>query len=289
LPARGHHAHRPFFQHPTPRARDLRERLDSAADEGLSQNISRFLRFLGHEDGDVIELQTLGVPNKYAPSNHFTHVRSVEKAIDALEYADERAPVGSYVLFNAVDPAVATRAASGRWHQAKRGESTTDRDVRARRAVYIDVDAERTSGTSATDEELGHAVAKAADILVWLEERVPSAAIGAGHSGNGVSLFLALDDLPERPELALLVKALLAGLEHRFSDARAKVDRSVSDAKRLCPAFGTTKRKGAAGIAERPHRRTAFVCADEVERLDEAAFAALVQSLRDELDDDGRE
>lgn len=26
--------------HPTPRARDLRERLDSAADEGLSGNIS---------------------------------------------------------------------------------------------------------------------------------------------------------------------------------------------------------------------------------------------------------
>jgi hypothetical protein len=254
----------------------------------LSQNISRFLRFLGQEDGDVIELQALGVPNKYAPTNHFTHVRSVEKAIDALEYADEREPTGSYVLFNAVDPAVATRAASGSWHQAKRGESTTDRDVRARRAVYIDVDAERTSGTSATEEELGYAVAKAADILVWLEERMPSVSIGVGHSGNGASIFVALDRLPERPELALLVKALLAGLDHRFSEARAKVDRSVSDAKRLCPAFGTTKRKGAAGITERPHRRTAFVCADEVERLDEAALTTFLQSLRDELDDEGR-
>ena len=274
--------------HPTPRARDLRERLDSAADEGLSQNISRFLRFLGHEDGDVIELQTLGVPSKYAPTTHFTHAKTVEKAIDALEYADEREPTGSYILFNAVDPAVATRAASGAWHVAKRGESTTDRDVRARRALYIDVDAERTSGTSATDDELGHAVAKAADILAWLEERVPPAAIGVGHSGNGASLFVALGHLAERPELALSVKALLAGLDHRFSDARAKVDRSVSDAKRLCPAFGTTKRKGAAGIAERPHRRTAFVCADQVERLDEAALTTLVQSLRDELDDEGR-
>jgi hypothetical protein len=151
-----HHLNNP--SHPTPRARDLRERLDSAADEGLSQNIARFLRFLGHQDGDMIELQTLGVPNKYAPTNHFTHVKTVEKAVDALEYADERDPTGSYALFNAVDPAVATRAASGSWHVAKRRESTTDRDVRVRRALYIDVDAERTSGTSATDEELGHAV-----------------------------------------------------------------------------------------------------------------------------------
>src|SRR5690606_23642559 len=146
--------------HPTPRARDLRERLDSTADEGLSQNISRFLRFLGHEDGDVVELQTLGVPNKYAPTNHFTHTKTVEKAIDALGTAEQGGPTGSYRRFNAVGPAVATRAASGSWHGAKRGESTTDRDVRARRAVYIDVDAERASGTSATDEELGHAVAK---------------------------------------------------------------------------------------------------------------------------------
>ena len=139
-------------------------------------------------------------------------------------------------------------------------ESTAwPRRVRARRAVYID--AERASGTSATDEELGHAVAKAADILAWLEARMPSAAIGVGHSGNGASIFVALSHLPERPELALSVKALLAGLDHRFSDVRAKVDRSVSDAKRLCPAFGTTKRKGAPGLAERTHRRTAFVCA----------------------------
>ncbi len=49
------------------RALALRERLDSAANEDLSANITRFLRFLGHADGDVIELQALGVPGKYAP------------------------------------------------------------------------------------------------------------------------------------------------------------------------------------------------------------------------------
>lgn len=143
-----HHPNNPF--HPTPRARDLRERLDSAADEGLSQNISRFLRFLGHEDGDVIELQALGVPGKYGPIQQFTHVSSIEDTIGAPEHEEGREPVGSYVLFNAVDPAVATRAARGSWQQAKRGESTTDRDVRARRAVHIDVDAEHTSDTSAS-------------------------------------------------------------------------------------------------------------------------------------------
>lgn len=73
-----HHPNNPSYS--TPRARDRRERLDGAADEGWSANISRFLRFLGHEDG--------GVPGKYAPTHHFTHVRMVEAAIAALEHAE---------------------------------------------------------------------------------------------------------------------------------------------------------------------------------------------------------
>lgn len=35
-------------------------------------------------------------------------LRPWKRAIDAFEYADEREPTGSYALFNAVDPAVAT-------------------------------------------------------------------------------------------------------------------------------------------------------------------------------------
>ncbi len=41
---------------PKPSARDLREHLDTAAADGLPASVARFLRFLGHEDGEVIEL-----------------------------------------------------------------------------------------------------------------------------------------------------------------------------------------------------------------------------------------
>lgn len=155
--------------------------------------------------------------------------------------------------------------------------------MRARRAVYIDVDAERASGTIATDEELEHAIAKAADIFGGLGGERREQALGGlllGHQRRGCRLddgrltsVVGLRGLCQRCPL------------HRFSDARAKVDRSVSDAKRLCPAFGTTKRKGAPGVAERPHRRTAFICAEHVERLDESALRMLVETLRDELDE----
>jgi hypothetical protein len=91
--------------HPTPRARDLRERLDRAADEGLSANAARFLRFLGHEEGDVIKLQALGVQGKYAPTNTL-------RTRGRLRTRSPRSstPTGIYVLFNAVDPDVVTRA-----------------------------------------------------------------------------------------------------------------------------------------------------------------------------------
>lgn len=258
------------------------------ASEELSSNVERWFQFLGLGEGDVLELQALGIPTRYAPQNQFTHVATVDDAVVALMVADQQAPIGTYCIFNEVDPAVATRAAIGRWHVARRGESTTDRDILARRALFIDVDAERASGTSASDAELGRAVAKAAEILCWLGEKVPEGAIGMGHSGNGVSLFVALDAIAETPELARFAKALLAGLDHRFSCAGVKIDRTVGDAKRLCPAFGTTKRKGAPDIEDRPHRKTGFWCAPSIERLDLAAVEALVATLRAELDHEGQ-
>lgn len=93
-----HHPNNP--SHPTPGARDHRERLDSAVDEGLSQKNARFLRFLGHADRGVTELQALGVPGKYGPIQQFTHVPSIEDAAAVvLEHEEGPEPVGSYVLW----------------------------------------------------------------------------------------------------------------------------------------------------------------------------------------------
>lgn len=50
-------------------------------------------RFVGHEGHETVT---------------WAICRPWKRAIDAFEYADEREPTGSYALFNAVDPAVAT-------------------------------------------------------------------------------------------------------------------------------------------------------------------------------------
>jgi hypothetical protein len=86
----------------------------------------------------------------------------------------------------------------------------------------------------------------------------------------------------------VLIADMLFTDPHIRKDRNARngidVDTSVTDAKRLVPAFGTTKRKGAEGNPERPHRRTAFVCAPEVSRLSLAELEDLVVDLRADLD-----
>ncbi|MFZ8528425.1 hypothetical protein ACO1NJ_13970, partial [Staphylococcus aureus] len=80
-----------------------------------------------------------------------------------------------------------------------------------------------------------------------------------------------------------LLKELLAALHARFATSSVKIDCAVSDAKRLMPAFGTHKRKGVAGDPERPHRRTAFVCNDEVSRVPVSALGAVRDEALAEL------
>ena len=58
-----------------------------------------------------------------------------------------------------------------------------------------------------------------------------------------------------------------------------RIDRTVTDAKRLVPAFGTTKRKGAPGLEDRPHRQTAFLCAESIARVRAAALDRLLERL----------
>lgn len=267
------------------------DRLHAAAAEGLEANLSRFLRFRGN--AYPLELQALDVTEGRYTSERYAHARTEEEAVTLAHAADEAgAAQGLYILVNDIDPAIATRAEPGRWHDMKKGKSTVDSEIRRRWALFVDVDWNRAKGTSTTETELAAALDRAMNhVAPILASVIGWEPIGVGHSGNGGSVFVALDGIPETPELAETIKTILACLDVVCSDTEVRrapsgtrppgvhVDKSVSEAKRLCPCFGTVKRKGAAGVPERPHRRTAFVCAEHVRRLD---FAWLCY-LRDKL------
>ena len=259
--------------------RDLRLALAA----GLEHNFACWLRFVGWQPGSWLELQALGVPGRYGDRVCFAHADSVESATGLLERAERLRASGLYTIANTINPAVATRATPRQWHDAKKGSSTSERDITHRRVVFIDVDCRRPSGTSATDGELAQTLPVAAAVRAWFEARVGPGPLASAASGNGRQVFLALEETPETPGLAATVRELIEAVSKRFSTPEAPVDGAVFDAKRLVPAFGTTKRKGAAGIPERPHRVTAFACANEVSRIKLETLEGLLGELRSEI------
>lgn len=270
---------------------DLLAQLEAAAAEGLAPNLARFLGFLGWAEGEPLELQALHVPAdrtagrwRDAPgmAAHGSTLASLERLASE---ADKFKAQGVYLLFNAIDPGVQHRRGPGAWHAVPKGEGTTDRDVTHRRALYIDLDPQRTRGISATAAELLAAADRAARARELLARFIPAETIGAGLSGNGCALFVALAPTPPEGEGERLVKAALVALAGLLDDAAVKVDTSVSDPKRLCFLPGTVKRKGSHST-ERPHRRAAFLGPETPRRLTADELRALVTGLRGELGTD---
>jgi P4 family phage/plasmid primase-like protien len=271
----------------------LLEQLEAAAAEGLAPNLHRFLAFLGWTEGEVFELQALHVPAdksagrwKDAPgmAAHGASLAVIERL---AAQGDALKAQGVYAIFNRIDPGVQHRRGPDAWREVPKGEGTSDRDVTQRRALYIDLDPQRTRGISASDDELlaaGRRAEQARDLLARI---LPPEAIGVGRSGNGCALFVALE--PTRPEgdIERVCKAVLVALAGLLDDAAVKVDTSVSEPKRLCFLPGTVKRKGA-NSSERPHRRAAFIGPATPRRLTLDELRELVMVLRDQLPEDRR-
>lgn len=240
---------------------NLDQRLSEAQAEGLEPNVLRWLAFLGVAAGDVVELQALGVPARYGkPQTRYAHATSSADVLRLLSEA-ERWPSpasGLYMIANRCDPRVAARSEPNKWHVAQQGHSTSDRDILARRVLPIDLDVERPSGISATDAEVALAFEVAHAVVERLVPVVGLEALAVGHSGNGVQILVSLDAIPEEPEVLADVKAILAALAALHATDAIKVDCSLCDAKRILPAWGTMKRKGA-HTDVRPHRRTGLI------------------------------
>lgn len=269
---------------PAPAIHPCEARLAAVADQTIDANLARWHRFAGSPAW--IELQALHVRGERASfeASKFAHADDARTAARLASVADRWNCPGVYIIANAIDPAVATRDVAGQWHDAPKGGSTTDAEISARTSLVIDVDAVRPKGTSATEDEMAHT----ATVATRIHDEIAGIlegddAIAFAHTGNGRMLFLALASL-DPAGAGQRHEAILLALAARYTTERAKIDLSVHDAKRLVPAWGTFKKKGAPGIPSRPHRRTAFTCADEVRRLTLDDLDLLVATLRHGLD-----
>jgi len=257
----------------------------------LEENLRRQLAFLGNPP--IVEIQSLGWRRKKDDTFERTraaHATSIEMAVNLCEQADAANSHGVYILPAILHPGVETRnSAPGKWHEIPKGGGTTDSDIAARLTLAVDFDVKRPAGTSASDEELSRSIEIATKAYDYLSSAIGADAIAYLHSGNGRQLHIALDHLPNDEAMRKLCAGLLVGFDAMWSTNLVNVDRSLFDAKRILPACGTVKKKGATGIESRPHRRTAIVTPENVKRLSAEELRELGRKVFADISgDDGK-
>lgn len=259
--------------------------------EPPEEHVRRYLRFRGTSSGECIALEALepgDAKHRFTPL--LLAVTTTPKVVEHLarECDDAIHPKGCFIHQNAMSPSVLAKQALDVWVPLKREQGLKNPHVVARRGFYLDFDPARDDGISSTPAE--HALAlERADLAVGVLAEIlgDDAPLGYASSGNGAHVHVALDSLPNDQDVETLVRECLQAADALFSDAHVKVDTGVHDARRIAPLYGTMKRKGSdyrpAELPKeqwRPHRRTGFVCRDEVRRLGLYELRRLSEGLK---------
>ena len=247
------------------------------AERASIDDVRRFFGLLARP-GDVFELRGLVRVNgqQHVTTGFFDDLDQLAKTAVERSGKDD----GVYITINPVNPALLARAPKNKTRRAGSGDTTSDRDVRIRRSILVDVDPVRPTGISSTDEEHQAALDLATKIRADLIEAGWPSPILA-DSGNGAHLIFAVD-LPV--DDVGLVRRVLERLSKTYSTATLKVDEKVFNPARISKIYGTLTRKGE-DTPERPHRVARIVAAPaELETLSRElleAFAPESKPLRE--------
>lgn len=206
---------------------------------------------------ELFEIRILGNRNPW--SGYFY---DVEQAIAALQPYDN---MNIYYTINEVKKACASRSQFGQFLQVS-GTATSKQDIEHRWWLPIDVDCERPSGVSSTNEEKELAYKKAAEVFYFLQTNGFSTPVVC-DSSSGYHIFYPVD-MANSDEVELVVKTFLETLANRFTDDRVKIDTVLHDANRIIRLPGSFGRKGRS-TDERPHRLAKILSVpNEIHRMD---------------------
>lgn len=202
---------------------------------------------------DIIELRAFAKRGrKRTDAGYFDGDHREELVQHAVRLNREGASV--YVVVNRINPQLISRYANRIAEHAER--TATDKDVTRRRWLPIDLDPIRPSDTSATDEQIELAMAKARVIYAALRDDGFGGPVVAA-SGNGAHLLLPID-WPNDDAAKDRAKAMLESLGERFDDSAIKVDTSCFNAARIIKLYGTVANKGD-HLPQYPHRLARIV------------------------------
>lgn len=205
-----------------------------------AQEIRRWHSIFKRAD-ELFEIRILG------DRTYSGYFYDVEEAIKALAPYDN---ANIYYTINEVKSACASRDQFNRFRQV-RGTATSKQDIEHRWWLPIDVDCERPSGVSSTDEEKAKAHKKAQDVFVFLRDNGFSTPVVC-DSSSGYHLLYPID-MNNTQESEDCIKAFLEILSSNFTDESVKIDVVLHDANRILRLPGSYGRKGRS-TSDRPHR-----------------------------------
>jgi hypothetical protein len=196
------------------------------------------------QPGQLVEVRALGVGSAKSVHRHYLHDGEGAGLLALAQQGqqwDQQGAKGIYWTPNPLHPGLKKFASDG--------------DVLERRWVLVDIDPVRPADVSSSGEEYNAAWEVCCKIRGAMEiEHWPAPLVAC--SGNGWHLLYPYHS-PNDAQHKEKVKELLAGLDQRLSDQKAKIDRTTFNASRIVRLWGTTARKGE-NTPERPHR-TSFV------------------------------
>ena len=204
-------------------------------------------------DGELFEIRILcGGGKTY--SGYFTNI---EDAIPLLPQYDQ---YQIYFTVNEVKPACSSRKQYNTFMFVS-GSATSKNDIQHRWWLPIDIDVERPTDVSSTDEEKQYAHQKAGSVYKFLLSKgFPSPIVC--DSSSGYHLYYPID-MPNTDEVEKLIKSFYEVVSNFFTDERVKIDKVVGDANRIMRMAGTWGRKGR-DSEERPHRMAKILLAPQI-------------------------
>ena len=200
--------------------------------------------------GELFEIRTISKKGKdgIIYSGYFTDAEKVVDVLSKHEFPDNM-NTQVYFTLNSINKEIIKKDKD---NKLCRGNTTADENITAYKLLLIDLDTERETGTSSSNEELEKSHQKAVKVYQTLKEYGFSEPVTA-LSGNGYHLLYKVN-FENTPENVQLVKNFLGTLNRLFSDNMVKIDTSVFNPARICKLYGTIAAKGTP-TAERPHRQ----------------------------------
>lgn len=227
-----------------------------------------------HPNGELFEVRVINGTKRKPLSGFY---RDAETLIQALKTIDHRG-VNIYFTLNPIDDDLYSRVQHDCFVLG--GNGVDDPDVNGFRWLFVDLDPERKTGISSTEEELQAAFALAKKISNFLRDYGFSEPVKA-VSGNGAHLLYKINLATTDENKALIEKSLKA-LAMLFDTDVVKVDTGNFNPSRVCKLYGTLAQKGA-NTEKRPHRMS-YIIGDvhEYQITDKAYLEKLAAELPEE-------